>query len=275
MGVKPVAWVVAAALASAPAVPAAPSPSPVRPGGVVAWVGDGTDLCRAGGRAWEPLGNACYYPIDLLTPAGPVVLERRRRGVEETTRVTVGPYPYAEQRLTITDESKVHLSAHDEARVAREQERVAALWLREMRPRFTLPLFPPLGAPRDGGRFGSRRLINGEPRSPHTGVDYAAPAGAPVYAAAAGVVVVAEDLFFSGNSVFLDHGGGLITMYFHLSRMLVGEGDTVARGVRIGLVGATGRATGPHLHFGVRWHGARVDPDLLLGRPERITTVGR
>ena len=227
-----------------------------------------------GGRSWEPLGDTCYYPVDLLAESGRLVLERRRNGKEETTAVTVGAYPYPEQHLTIADDSKVHLSPEDAARVAREQERLGALWQREMRPRFTLPLFPPLGSNREGGRFGSRRLINGEPRSPHTGVDYAAASGAPVFAAAAGVVVLADALFFSGNSVFVDHGGGLITMYFHLSRTFVEEGSNVRRGQRIGLVGATGRATGPHLHFGVRWHGARIDPAPLLGARDEIPLVG-
>lgn len=257
---------VAVAAASTPVVT-------VRPGGVVRWPGSGLEVCRLGERSWEPLADACYYAVDLLTPRGPLVLERRRDGVEEKLAAVVGDYPYPEQRLTIADDSKVHLSSEDAARVAREQQRLTALWRREMRPRFTLPLYPPLGSQRQGGRFGARRLINGEPRSPHTGVDYGAASGAPVFAAAEGVVVLADDLFFSGNSVFIDHGGGLITMYFHLSRFLVADGERVERGQRLGLVGATGRATGPHLHFGVRWHGARVDPDLLLDAAEKMVTV--
>jgi murein DD-endopeptidase MepM/ murein hydrolase activator NlpD len=84
-------------------------------------------------------------------------------------------------------------------------------------------------------------------------------------ASARGTVVLAEEHYFAGKSVFIDHGDGLITMYFHLDRLLVEKGDTVARGQRIGTVGSSGRATGPHLHFGVRWRGARIDPLLLLG----------
>ncbi len=124
----------------------------------------------------------------------------------------------------------------------------------------------------EGGRFGARRFFNGQPRSPHSGADYAAAEGTPVRAVAAGTVVLADDLFFSGRSLFVDHGDGLISMYFHLSEALPGEGEEVRRGETIGRVGQTGRATGPHLHFGVRWRGARIDPDPLFGSPDRVPT---
>ncbi|MEM1250263.1 MAG: M23 family metallopeptidase, partial [Acidobacteriota bacterium] len=137
---------------------------------------------------------------------------------------------------------------------------------------FQLPLAQPLERLPRGGRFGARRIINGEPRSPHTGADYAANQGTPVLAAADGVVRLAEEHFFGGNSVFLDHGDGLITMYLHLHEIFVDPGESVTRGSVIGTVGSTGRSTGPHLHFGIRWRGARVDPAFLL-QPERISTV--
>lgn len=155
-----------------------------------------------------------------------------------------------------------------------EQARVGALWRVPAGPaRFGLPLAPPLASLPAGGRFGSRRIFNGQPRSPHTGADYAAAEGTPVLAAAAGKVVLAADLFFSGGSVFIDHGGGLVTMYFHLSAIEVREGEEVAQGQPVGRVGATGRATGPHLHFGLRWHGARVDPAGLLAPPEETPAL--
>ncbi|HVS16088.1 MAG TPA: M23 family metallopeptidase, partial [Thermoanaerobaculia bacterium] len=93
--------------------------------------------------------------------------------------------------------------------------------------------------------------------------------GTPVLAAGDGVVALADELFFSGNSIFLDHGDGLVTMYFHLHEVFVAPGESVTRGAVIGTVGSTGRSTGPHLHFGARWRGARVDPALLLGAVER------
>ncbi len=189
--------------------------------------------------------------------------------------VRVGAYPYPEQRLEV-DDSKVHLAPEDAERAARESRQVAALWAAAERPaHFTLPLAPPLHQLPAGGRFGARRVFNGEPRSPHSGADYPARTGTPVFAAADGEVVLAAEHFFSGWSVFVDHGGGLVTMYFHLSRMDVQEGDRVRRGQKLGEVGATGRVTGPHLHFGARWHGARVDPSVLLGDPSRTPDLER
>ena len=110
-----------------------------------------------------------------------------------------------------------------------------------------------------------RRIINGVSRGSHSGADFGAPSGMPVLAVADGEVALVGEHFFGGRSVFLDHGDGLITMYMHMSEVDVTAGEHVTAGQRIGAVGATGRAQGPHLHFGVRWHGARVDPMSLLG----------
>jgi murein DD-endopeptidase MepM/ murein hydrolase activator NlpD len=158
--------------------------------------------------------------------------------------------------------------------VRRENEQVAALWSREGQRRFELPLRPPLDPLPQGGRFGSRRVINGQPRSPHGGADYSAAEGTPVLAAADGVVALVGDHFFGGRSVFVDHGDGLITMYFHLSRVDVVQGPQLRQGERVGAVGSSGRATGPHLHFGTRWRGARVDPRLLLADPGELPAIG-
>ena len=243
----------------------------VRPGGIVRWRSDGAASCRASGRAWAPIGGSCYFPVDLLA-AGSLRLELSRGEAVEGLSVRVGAYPYPEQRLTV-DDKMVHLSPEDEARAARESEQVAALWSLEGEPRFSLPLAAPLVDLPNGGRFGARRVFNGEPRSPHAGVDYRATTGTPILAAADGRVALAADHFFGGNSVYLFHGGGLITVYMHLSRIGVKDGDEVRRGQVIGAVGATGRVTGPHLHFAVRWHGARVDPALLLGPVAAIPEV--
>jgi murein DD-endopeptidase MepM/ murein hydrolase activator NlpD len=108
--------------------------------------------------------------------------------------------------------------------------------------------------------FGRRRVINGQPRNPHTGEDISAPQGAPVAAINYGTVRLVADQFFSGKSVVIDHGLGLYSMYFHLSEIAVRVGDLVAKSQVIGAVGATGRASGPHLHWGVRLNGARVNP---------------
>lgn len=116
------------------------------------------------------------------------------------------------------------------------------------------------------GIFGSQRIFNGEPRNPHYGVDVAAPSGAPIVAPADGIVRLAEpDMFFEGGLIFIDHGQGVISQMMHMSRIDVKTGQRVRQGEPIGAVGKTGRATGAHLHWGMLWRGAHVDPSLLVG----------
>jgi len=117
-----------------------------------------------------------------------------------------------------------------------------------------------------GGNFGRRRVLNGQPRSPHAGVDFPAMAGTPVYASQSGNVVLAEDLYYSGNTVVIDHGYGIYTLYAHLSAMEAHAGDKVAAGAEIGKVGATGRVTGPHLHWGLTIQHARVNGMNIVQR---------
>jgi murein DD-endopeptidase MepM/ murein hydrolase activator NlpD len=128
----------------------------------------------------------------------------------------------------------------------------------------------------EGKDFGAKWVFDDQPDSAeiHSGADYALATGTPVVALADGTVVVAEDLFFAGNAVFVDHGDGLIGMYFHLSQISVQAGHDVKKGETLGLVGSTGRVTGPHLHLGVRWHGARIDPQFLLTDPEKLPALG-
>lgn len=243
----------------------------VRPGGVARWQGEGVTACAAYGRTWAPQGGACYFPVDLEA-TGALTVERLRGSLRETAVLLVGPYPYPEQHLQVEDRM-VHLSRQDLERTRREAAEVARLWELHTRPRFTLPLAAPLEGDTKGGNFGARRVFNGEPRSPHSGIDYKVAAGTPVLAVAPGRVALVGDHFFAGRSVYIDHGGGLISMVFHLSRVMVREGDDVRAGQVVGKVGATGRATGPHLHLGFRWHGARVDPALLLSRSPEFAVI--
>ncbi len=236
------------------------------------WPGPGIEWCELGARRFEPLGGACYFPVDLLRKPGPLELARGRGGRRETAAVQVGKFDYPVQKLTLPRQM-VELSPEDLARVERENREMAKLWTREGPRRFALPLGAPLEPLPAGGRFGHRRVINGRIRSPHGGADYSVAEGTPVLAAADGTVAMVADQFFGGHAVFLDHGDGLITMYMHLVRPEVKEGEAVRRGARVGAAGSTGRATGPHLHFGVRWRGARVDPALLLGDPRAIPAV--
>ena len=155
----------------------------------------------------------------------------------------------------------------EQARIAADREKVKRVYAAPDSPRrFDSAFRRPVVSP-SAGSFGVRRVFNGQPRAPHDGVDLAAPQGEPVVAAAPAAVVLAEDLYFSGNTVILDHGAGLFTTYFHLSAIDVGVGDVVGAGQRIGAVGATGRATGPHLHWGARLHRSRVNPLDLLRLP--------
>jgi murein DD-endopeptidase MepM/ murein hydrolase activator NlpD len=177
---------------------------------------------------------------------------------------TVADRAYDEQRLQVQDEHKVNPDAQDMARIERERVRIdAALgtYTAGRVPEFRMN--PPVAGERSSS-FGLRRFFNGEPRNPHSGMDIAAAAGTRILAPAAGRVLDTGDFFFNGNTVFLDHGEGVVTMYCHLSRIDVRPGQEIAAGEVLGLVGATGRVTGPHLHFGVAINRAMVDPALLL-----------
>jgi murein DD-endopeptidase MepM/ murein hydrolase activator NlpD len=264
-----------AALATAPVpeagaapVAGAQEPPTAVPGAVVRWPGAELSDCSIGERHWAPLDGACWYPIDLEAQ-GELELVRRSSGGVASRSVKIGSYPYATEELTVEEKYVAPPKAALE-RIEREKARVAKLWVLATPRRFALPLSAPLAALPTAGRFGSRRVFNKEPRSPHSGADFSAKAGTTVFAPADGTVALAEEQYFAGNAVYLDHGDGLISMAFHLSEIGVANGDEVKRGQPIGKVGATGRVTGPHLHFALRWHGARVDPDLLLGRAEPV-----
>jgi murein DD-endopeptidase MepM/ murein hydrolase activator NlpD len=178
----------------------------------------------------------------------------------------VAPKQYSVQELKVPP-SQVNLSAEDEARVAEEREKVrAALTSFSPDAPSTLRLAQPVPGRRSSS-FGLRRMFNGESRSPHSGMDIAAPTGTPIKAPLAGRVVDVGSYFFNGNNVVIDHGQGLMTMYCHLSKIRVEMGQELQPGEILGEVGATGRVTGPHLHWGVSLNGSMVDPALFLPPP--------
>lgn len=247
------------------------------PGAIVRWSVPGTRSCGMAGKTWRAIQETCYYPIDVERKPGTLAVTRHSTaGHVSHARITVLERTPETVQIQLGDIPQRNPTPADLQRNAREQKRLSALWSKAERPaRFTLPLAPPVEPMPDGKGFGATWVFNTAPETSetHTGIDYAVRARDPVHAVADGVVVMADDLFYSGRSVFVDHGDGLITGYLHLSEMAVREGQEVRKGERLGLVGETGRTTGPHLHFAVRWHGARVNPALLLGDPAKMPAI--
>jgi len=199
----------------------------------------GVPLSASVGRATVSLGDGTLLSFDIQEHA------------------------YREQRLEVAP-GFVSLSDENLARVGKERRIIdSALnnWRNE--PLDGVDLQAPVDGPRSSS-FGLRRFFNDQPRSPHSGMDIAATAGTAVLAPRAGIVKATGHYYFNGKTVFIDHGQGLVTMYCHLSEIGVADGQAVATGESIGAVGATGRVTGPHLHFGTYLSGNAVDPALLL-----------
>ena len=215
--------------------------------------------------AWQAVVG---LPLALKPGAHEIVVTRDDR-TERTISFRVGSREYDKQYVTLANRRQVEPEPEDLRRIAREQDLLARAFtsfsdFESDDLAFDLP-----SNGRVSGGFGSRRYFNNEPRLPHSGLDIAAPEGTPISAPAAGRVLVTGDFFFNGLSVVLDHGQGVVTMYNHLSRIDVAKGDRVSRGERIGLVGSTGRVTGPHLHWSVSLNNARVDPVLFLSGEAR------
>ena len=205
--------------------------------------------------------------IPLAAQPGQATLKVQREGASDASiSFQIKPFRYAEQRLKVAP-GHVDLVAQDLARYERERAHTAEVMaiFSQALPA-TLQMQQPASG-RASSSFGLRRVFNGQARNPHSGMDIAAPQGAPVLAGASGVVIDTGDYFFNGNTVWLDHGSGLLSMYCHLSTIGVKVGDRVSAGAEIGQVGATGRATGAHLHWSVSLNRAMVDPALLLAAP--------
>lgn len=227
-------------------------------------------------RAWAALKGSCYYPIDLETTAGTQIpISISAAGRAHYGRILVEAADYGSEDITLPDIPQANPSPEDLRRDARDRAKLARIFTRkDGPPQFSLPLGPPARPLTEGKSFGVNRTYNGKPAAqPHMGLDYPTPIGSPVLAVADGTVAMAEEMFFEGNAVFLDHGDGLVSMYFHLADIEVDAGQKVGKGAALGHVGSTGRATGPHLFFGVRWHDARVNPKFLLEAPEKIPSI--
>ncbi|MCI0432094.1 MAG: M23 family metallopeptidase [Gemmatimonadetes bacterium] len=205
-------------------------------------------------------------PLDAGASVEVPLIAIRGNGAVDTLRPTIGVADgtYAMERLSVAPAFGTPPDSATQARITSERERALAvsrnahhtprLWVDVVKPRDT----------RISSGFGSGREFNGRVQSRHTGTDFAGGVGAPVHAAARGIVALVDEFYLAGNVVYLDHGAGLVTAYFHLSRQEVAAGDTVNAGQPIGRVGATGRVTGPHLHWVVRYGTITVDPLSLL-----------
>ena len=247
-------------------------------GTVVRWSVPGTKRCAMAGRSWAALQETCYYPIDLLRAPGRIRVSRRGVGPAAFAHIKVVASSYGTQDIELGDIPQANPSPADLRRNARDQALLAKVWAKREGPaRFTLPLGAPTTPLPEAKGFGAKWIFNGKVDAPddHSGVDYALESGTSVSAVADGTVVVAEDLFLAGKAVFIDHGNGLVSMYFHFSEIKVQAGQDVKKGETLGLTGTTGRASGPHLHFGVRWHDARIDPQPLLVDPAKIPAFGK
>ncbi|WP_407060856.1 M23 family metallopeptidase [Agrilutibacter terrestris] len=229
-----------------------------------------------------PAGSTVRYRERVLRPTpygtvvfgigrdetGPLQVDvQRTDGSHETTSIAVTPRDWPIERIDGVPPDTVNPPPEIAARIEREQAQVSAARLQDDdRADFVQPFLWPVQG-RVSGRFGNQRVYNGTPKSPHSGMDIAAAAGTPIQAPAAGVVTFANaDLYLTGGTVLLDHGHGVSSNFLHLSRIDVKVGDRVAQGQVIGAVGATGRATGPHLHWGMNWFEVRIDPLLVLER---------
>ena len=221
-------------------------------------------------RAGQGPGFIALLGLDLQDEPGTHELVVEIRSGEQQRRLSynilVLKEKFSVERLKLPKE-KVDLDEEGVARYKSEQEQVRTALADDSRIRlWSVDFLEPVGGKRSG-RFGSVRVLNGQPKSPHRGEDIAAPAGAEVVATNDGIVRLTVDHVFSGLGIYVDHGLGLYSMYFHLSEVLVKDGDPVKAGQVIGKVGASGRATGPHLHWGARLNGAWINPYALVGLP--------
>lgn len=191
--------------------------------------------------------------------------DKNRNTITRKVSISVLKKVFGVQQLTLPTHM-VRLDEKTLKRVKSEKEKIGRIWAQETDTherlwdgQFVIPL-----AGKIVSEFGVSRIINGENRSPHSGIDLQANHGTPVIASNSGRVALVGNFFLAGRSIVLDHGQGLYSMYFHLSKEVVGEGEEVRKGDTVGLVGSTGRASGPHLHWGIRLNGARVDPISLI-----------
>ncbi|HEV8347869.1 MAG TPA: M23 family metallopeptidase [Vicinamibacterales bacterium] len=210
--------------------------------------------------AWQALVG---IDLDVKPGTYPVAIDTDAGRLRTTYDLVVQPRRFPTRRLTV-DESFVNPPPSERERIEQEARLLDQVWRAPSGERlWTEPFVRPVAEPANS-RFGTRSIFNGVPRNPHGGADFLSPSGTPIHAPNAGRIAIARSLYFSGNTVVIDHGLGLFSMLAHLSVIDVHEGDRVSAGQIVGRVGATGRVTGAHLHWAVRANSARVDPLAVL-----------
>ena len=263
---------VSASTASADATVSRLPPSLLVPGGVAIvptagnaveaqYRGERVLLARFEGQQYAVIG------IPLSAKPGPQTFTiSDDTGKRETLGFSIADKAYTEQRLTIKNQRQVNPNQEDMVRIqaeSAEMKQAFQSWNEELTPTFSM--LPPVDGIRSSS-FGHKRFFNGEPRAPHSGMDIAADEGTPIVAPAAGRIVATGNYFFNGNTIILDHGHGLISLYCHMNTIDVEVGRHVIAGEQIGRVGQTGRVTGPHLHWSVNLNNTRIDPAFFLSQ---------
>ena len=239
--------------------------STVVPGGIYRWTppAGATDI-RFNNRPVMRLRDQVLVGIPLNHPLGAANLDYVLSGQNASHSFIVVDKAYTEQHITLQNREMVNPNPEQLVRIRGESQRQRAQYMQYSdAPPPSAGFIQPLQG-RISSLFGHRRFFNGQARNPHSGLDIAAPTGSKISAPADAEVTLVDDLYYNGKTIFLDHGQGLITMYCHLSESLVTEGERVEQGEVIGLVGATGRVTGPHLHWSVSLNGYRVDPQSMM-----------
>ena len=216
------------------------------------------------GRRGFTHNHVTYFSVAMDTVPGTYSVQLNNGSLTQTVPVKIENKAYTEQHITIENQNMVTPPKETLERISQEAVKQRKLYASftsqiEIGDGFKLPLKGPLTS-----LFGHKRFFNGQPRNPHSGLDIAAPTGTPIAAPANGTVVLVDDLYFNGKTVFIDHGQGLITMYCHMDKTTVEEGALIKQGETLGLVGATGRVTGPHLHWSVSLGGIRIDPQIFM-----------
>jgi len=258
-------------------VPAAALTVTLNQGEVARWPGIAAKSCVLGAKKYPAVDAVCYYPFDVeAAPGRHAIAVIDQDGKRHNATAIVEKVERPKVDINLTDDAYINVSHENQKRAALEREAVLKLFAMTIEePQFSLPLGAPASPlPKNEDDFGSLRTFNGKVESQHTGRDYPVNEGNSVRAIAAGRVVIADEHFLTGNSVYIDHGDGMVSASFHMSSLSVQAGDEVKRGQALGKVGATGRTSGTHLHLGIRWLAARVDPQPLLESPLHLHEVG-